>query len=984
MAQPEITPHPEILLEFLHLPLPPYTDPSPRRNVQACLDAWTKLASTLVVAGLTHGFALPFSPTQPPRIRVPNYPLTPAQINAVRRQVAEYLLLASVGKVTEVPWVVSPLFTVPKASGGFRVVIDLRRLNEFLSTPKFRNESVAGIARVAARFTHATTVDIHAAFHHVPVYPGHRKFLGFQLDGEFYVWNVFPFGCQTSPWAWHLVMAEAIRLIRLCGVVCVWYVDDMMVLGSSAQHATASRAIVLCVLRALGLRVNDKGIATPSPRVPFLGFDWDLEKKTIAVMRRKREAVRVLARQILNAGGASVKLWQSLVGKINSLTPAVAVAPLYTRPIHNALSGGCRAPTHFVPLTPPVREVLAFWRRFPLKWTSRRIDVPATLTTLDLTFDASSFAWGAFLHGRDQSVPLEARGFFTNAERPLPPVYRETIAFVRALESFPALWCGPHNLLLRTDSQPLAAAIRRTSSPSMAVYRALATTLPRLWAQGTVIRVQWIKSEYNEADAPSRHTDPEDYALATCWVRVVTALFQVRPTVDRFASAINARCLRFNSATACPRTEAINALARLWRGEENWANPPFSLLLQVLLLILEQGAATTLITPIFPERPWWPLLIRMATAVFVFPADRPLFSRVRCDAAPDAAPTVPRGSVADPDPRAKRAPGRPRPGRPPDAGGAALLSGLRATLAHTRVLPSTLSTYHTALRALPFPPPFPFASAEQLSVWLLTAFAHLARVSPHAVAVIARAWPALQHVQRCAGGSIAPFLDHDVLDILVGVRRFVPSTPTRRALPPTPEMINRLLNVALNPGTAELQRRVALAAVLQFVSVQRPSVVRTLRVDQLKLVDDDYFVLCRHHKTQPAADKHGHLLDPTPPIRAPSLIRVWKIFFPQVYSSTPAPLLLPGCRSPHVPLSQSAYAANLVRLWVTVGAPLELALRITPHGIRRGGVHAWYAAGASFAWLGQVGPWATARSMMPYLPPEAINILGLAPRRRRL
>jgi len=615
--------HPDLYIELAraqHIPILA----SPSKNLQARIHAWNKLANTAVAAALNTGFSLPFKDTPPQRIIVPNYDLTPPQITSVRQQLTKFLAFDSIARTTQQPLVCSPLFVVPKANGGFRLVIDLRILNDTLDTPKFKAETLFTATRLAATYSHATTLDVASAFHHVPVSPRDRTYLGFQFDGQYYVWNVMPFGLQTSPWAWHVVMAQAIRLIRVLGVAVVWYVDDLMILGASAQDANYSRRLVVQVLEMLGIKLNDKGIDTPTTRFIFLGFLWDLTAKMLAVTPAKRDSVRTTARRMLQRGGATRSQWRSFAGLVMSLTPACAVAPLYLRPIFNLVGENARGAA-FVRLTEPVRQVLAFWARFPDKWTRRPMRVPATITALTITFDASSFAWGAFLTD-GPGPPTEARGFFTTQERAMFPVHRETLAFLRALQSFPRLLHDRLNLLIQTDSQPLAAALRRTSSRSPYIYRALAQVLPRLWANGSLFRVQWLSSENNPADAPSRFGDKEDFALLTHWFQAVCDLFAVSPTVDRFASSINTRCRRFNSEFLCPGVEAVDAFRQWWAtvGEVNWANPPFSLLLRVLLLILEQGAETVLVTPLFPDRLWWPLLMRMASQVLIFPR-APLF-----------------------------------------------------------------------------------------------------------------------------------------------------------------------------------------------------------------------------------------------------------------------------------------------------------------------------------------------------------------------
>jgi hypothetical protein len=79
--------------------------------------------------------------------------------------------------------------------------------------------------------------------------------------------------------------------------------------------------------------------------------------------------------------------------------------------------------------------------------------------------------------------------------------------------------------------------------------------------------------------------------------------------VDRFATDLNAQTKRFNSLRRCPGTEAVNAFTQNWSKENNWINPPFSLLHLVINKVIKQKAPATIIAPIWKAQPWFPKLV---------------------------------------------------------------------------------------------------------------------------------------------------------------------------------------------------------------------------------------------------------------------------------------------------------------------------------------------------------------------------------------
>ena len=98
-------------------------------------------------------------------------------------------------------------------------------------------------------------------------------------------------------------------------------------------------------------------------------------------------------------------------------------------------------------------------------------------------------------------------------------------------------------------------------------------------------------------------------------------------TIDRFASRENRLLVRFNSLYHDPLSEGDVFLVSqtAWRHEHSWCNPPFSLLFRLLYLLWWTGGSATVIAPIWPAQPWYPLLLRLATHVIVLPSLTDLF-----------------------------------------------------------------------------------------------------------------------------------------------------------------------------------------------------------------------------------------------------------------------------------------------------------------------------------------------------------------------
>lgn len=64
---------------------------------------------------------------------------------------------------------VSRSFFVEKSGGGFRLVLDLKFVNRFFDFPKVKFENLGVLKNANNEATHAFSIDISDAYHHLKV-----------------------------------------------------------------------------------------------------------------------------------------------------------------------------------------------------------------------------------------------------------------------------------------------------------------------------------------------------------------------------------------------------------------------------------------------------------------------------------------------------------------------------------------------------------------------------------------------------------------------------------------------------------------------------------------------------------------------------------------------------------------------------------------------------------------------------------------------
>ena len=97
------------------------------------------------------------------------------------------------------PGFYSRLFLVEKASGGWRPVIDLSHLNEFVQLTRFKMETVTSVLVSVREGDFLASLDLKDAYFQIPIHRSSKKLLRFTSEGTVYQFRALCFGLSTTP-----------------------------------------------------------------------------------------------------------------------------------------------------------------------------------------------------------------------------------------------------------------------------------------------------------------------------------------------------------------------------------------------------------------------------------------------------------------------------------------------------------------------------------------------------------------------------------------------------------------------------------------------------------------------------------------------------------------------------------------------------------------------------------------------------------------
>ena len=153
---------------------------------------------------LRDGYQVPFKDSPPPLsstpVLYPTYRAGSPRAQTLRQEVEAMLAKGALEIALDPgPGFYSHLFLVEKASGGWRPVISLSHLNEFVQLTPFKMETVASVLLSVREGDFLASLDLKDAYFQIPIHPSSRKLLRFTSEGTVYQFHALCFRLSTAP-----------------------------------------------------------------------------------------------------------------------------------------------------------------------------------------------------------------------------------------------------------------------------------------------------------------------------------------------------------------------------------------------------------------------------------------------------------------------------------------------------------------------------------------------------------------------------------------------------------------------------------------------------------------------------------------------------------------------------------------------------------------------------------------------------------------
>lgn len=416
---------------------------------------WKTITTDSYILQCLKGYRIPFT-NKPKQTRVPKqFQFSNIEKSKTKHCIKELVFKGAIQRCKpKKGQFLSSYFLIKKPNNTFRFILNLKRLNEFITAPHFKLEDFRAVKNIIFFNSFMASVDLRDAYFVIPVYKGYRKYLRFVFEDQLYEFTCIPFGLCTAPFLFTKIMKLVIRHLRSKGFLSISYLDDFLLLGSSEEECLKNVMVTTSLLEYLGFIINyKKSNLMPNRKSKFLGFTFDSQKLKMELPSDKKDRVLESINSFRKLKFCRIRTFARLLGQLVSCCPAIRYGWLYTKRLERqkilALKNNRGNYDKKMYVNQIILEELNWWlRSIPI--SSNDIKIPNF--NIEIYSDASKTGWGIYCNGEG------SHGFWDVKEQKQDINYLELSAAYIGLKCF-AQAKNNYSVLLKIDNTTAIAYI---------------------------------------------------------------------------------------------------------------------------------------------------------------------------------------------------------------------------------------------------------------------------------------------------------------------------------------------------------------------------------------------------------------------------------------------------------------------------------------------------------------------------------------------
>ena len=505
----------------------------------------------------------------------------------------------------------SPIFLREKKSGGYRLILNLKNLNQFVPYEHFKMEMFENLLTLIRPGDWMTSIDLKNAYYCVPIHEDDQIYFSFEFQNKYYSYTCMPNGWACAPRLFTKLMKPIFNYLRSRGFTSSYFIDDSLQLGRTRHECKCNYDENLSLLQFLGWYINfDKSISNPTQNILHMGFYINTVDMIVYLPEEKKDKIVKFCSDLRNSKKKTIRFVARVIGILVSTFSAVEYGRMHYRNLEKckiaALKESQGRYDAVMSITKPMKEELDWWID-NINDQCRKIIKPKPEFIIQT--DSSKLGWGCVI---DEEI---FNGRWTEQERNQHINILEMKAILFGLKACLHKVKNKH-LKILSDSTTAVTYINNMGGLNSLECNDLAIEIWNLAVANNI----WLSSEFipgseNQADEPSRkfHDDLE-WMLCPSIFRKICKQF-VTPNIDLFASRLNQQLKNYCSWQRDPFALHINAFSISWNTYKcSYLFPPFCIISRCLQKIQDEEAQAIIVAPLWPNQIWFPNLLKLLIA----------------------------------------------------------------------------------------------------------------------------------------------------------------------------------------------------------------------------------------------------------------------------------------------------------------------------------------------------------------------------------
>ena len=326
------------------------------------------------------------------------YNFNALEAGVIEREIKELLKLGVIIEVVREEYqVISPIFVREKKNGEYRMVLNLKKLNQHIPYKHFKMESFELALNLITTNMFMASVDLRHAYYSIKIAEEQQKYFCFAWDGQTYQFTCLANGVSEGPRLFTKLLKPVFARLRGMGHIISGYIDDSLLGGSTFLGCSQNVRDTTMLLSNLGFIINEeKSVLIPTNRIEYLGNIIDSKEMVVQLPDTRVDKLVRACTMLYEKSVAPIREVAKVIGLLVASFSAVELGKLYYRHLEMAKiqalrmnKGNFNAP---MVISDSMKSELCWWIN-NIRVQKRRIVKPHI--DVVLYTDASMLGWGA-------------------------------------------------------------------------------------------------------------------------------------------------------------------------------------------------------------------------------------------------------------------------------------------------------------------------------------------------------------------------------------------------------------------------------------------------------------------------------------------------------------------------------------------------------------------------------------------------------------